>query len=210
MRSFIKFLVESPTLAARLFIPALGLLSFVLWISSINILWLPRDGSALYVAPQRPPEALVLADGAAFETLREAVGEQPSIWLKSQIEQRLMAVAQDQMPEPLLSDGRDAARSRRIAANPDYQRWVADYFCTARGWAGDEDRIRRLVWEGVGPCTWMQSMTAGIPAMRWFGFGWGLLFIVAATIVTFVLLWIAFALDRVRQAYHWLYRSRVF
>lgn len=210
MRSFVKFLVESPTKRSQLVLPAMALLSIVLFAKSINVFSLPGDSSPLYVEPSPLPEALAVADGAGFRTLNDLMGDKPSIWLKSEIEQRLNAVAERQPPDRLLSDGGDPALSTRLANNPDYRRWLATYFCTARGWDGDEDRIRRLIWEGVGPCSPIQWISAGVPAMRWFGFAWGALYVLGISAITLVLVWFTATFNRVRKAYRWLYRSRVF
>lgn len=100
--------------------------------------------------------------------------------------------------------------ARKTLKRPDLQNWIEDYLCPVKDWDTKQTQIRTLVWNKVGDCSFAQRWTARIPALSLFGFWGGLAVLILIAALTITAWMLTFSFHHTRNAYRWLYRSRVF
>ena len=95
-------------------------------------------------------------------------------------------------------------------SNPDFKQWLDESFCPIRGWDRDSDKVRVLVINGVGECGLSQRIAARSWLLRLVGAWWGIIILLIAAFLAFGAWRTALLANQRREAYIWLYRSKVF
>lgn len=225
MRQRIVNHVTDLSLRARLFLPALTLMLFLLLLWLAGMLSAPAPtGRPFDWQADRPP-ALMMADSrryaADWQKLRNKPYETMGDFLADRIEANRESAYEFSTENGagasgwqagLLDGGLTGSDGRPLTASPDnvVRRWSKNHLCPLKGWGKHTEQVRALVVGGLGECSAMARFAARSPLISAFGPTWGGLIlglVLIATMLTgYLACWVGFN----RKIYNSLYLSRVF